>query len=118
MANLYLSPTYNVIMTAEVALAGLEGFIAILSIVATVLHYREAKKFNRIAMFHMRHCIFSMYVAILQGIHGFGLSVDTMFSDQLQRAGTIKLSSPYDLDLAANSPDFFGGDILLLCPLR
>ena len=68
----YLFPSDELIGYGDVALAGIEALVAILSIVATVLHYREAKKFNRIMMFHMWHCLFSVYQAILQSFNGVG----------------------------------------------
>ena len=70
-------------------LAALETLVAVLSVVATVLHYQGAKKFNRITMFHVWHSLFSTWLAIREGLSG-ATYIDALSKNPLGGIGSCK----------------------------
>ncbi len=50
------------------AITCLEMLVCVLSIAATVLHYRKARQFNQTALFHTWHCLYCISIASLKAI--------------------------------------------------
>ena len=67
----YLFPSSKVISQIDYAMGGFPVLVCFLSILATALHYRQATHLNRVAKFHLFHCLYCILISVLKIIEGY-----------------------------------------------
>ena len=111
----YFNPDRETLDVATVMISGLEILVMILSVVATGLHYKGAKRLNRVALFHLWHsfyCIWTVFIFGYDALWNFRVTSSAAFGVKWETCqdlilGNIWFMTPMDLSWLVTSYYFF-----------